>query len=436
MGEAGEDARRRVELGRGNRSSLVGMKVAYYSPLPPERTGIADYSALLLPELQGRLDVEVVRRGRRRAPRGADVFLYHIGNNPDGHGWIVGALRRHRGVVVLHDFVLHHLIAGLTVARGDGNGYLDAMQRDSGTLGRLIAHGVIDGLIPPVWETGAEDFPLVHEVLDHADGVIVHSRFVEDRVRDVGFRGPVWRIPMPAFPGHGDLSPFALPRPASIVIGSFGNLNPAKRVPQLLQAFAKLRTRHPDALLVLAGGISSRYDLELQAAENGLSLGESVVHLGYLDERDIAPLLLACDVLVSLRWPTMGETSASVIRALAAGRPTIVSDVGWFSELPDSVAAKVPVGPQEVETLTAYLDALASDAALRARMGDAAAQHARSEYDLNRIVELYVAALEEAAGGGLVRDEVARELAVAAAEVGLDSGNVDELAAHAREIDL
>ena len=221
------------------------MKIAYYSPLPPERTGIADYSALLLPELHRRLNVEVVRRGRRRPARGADVSLYHIGNNPDAHGWIVAALRRRRGIVVLHEFVLHHLIAGLTVVRGDRDGYLDAMQRDAGVFGRLIAHGVIDGLIPPVWETRAEDFPLVHEVLDHADGVIVHSHFVEDRVRDVGFRGPVWRIPMPAFPEHGEPRPFALPRPASIVIGCFGNLNPAKRAPQLLQAFAELRKKTP-----------------------------------------------------------------------------------------------------------------------------------------------------------------------------------------------
>ena len=412
------------------------MKVAYYSPLPPERTGIADYSALLLPELRRRLDVEVVRRGRRRAPRGADVSLYHVGNNPEAHGWIVKALRRQRGIVVLHDFVLHHLVAGLTVGRGDGPGYLDAMQRDSGVFGRLVAHGVIDGLIPPVWETRAEEFPLVREVLDHADGVIAHSHFVTQRVRDVGFRGPVWRIPMPAFPESGELRPFALPRSASFVVGCFGNLNPTKRAPQLLRAFAELRARHPDALLVLAGGISSRYDLELQAAENGLSLGESVVHLGYLDEQEIAPLLKACDVLVSLRWPTMGETSASVIRGLAAGRPVVVSDVGWFSELPDAVAAKVPVGAGEVETLAAYLDALASHGALRARMGDAAARHARREYDLNRVGELYVAALEEAAGGPHVRDEVAHELAVAAADVGLASRDLDDVAARARELQL
>ena len=170
--------------------------------------------------------------------------------------------------------------------------------------------------------------------------------------------------------------------------------------------------------------------------KTALALGSRSCTSATSTKTTLRPLLMACDVLVSLRWPTMGETSASVIRALAAGRPTIVSDVGWFSELPDSVVAKVPVGPHEVETLAAYLDALAADPALRARMGHAAAQYARREYDLNRVAELYVAALEEAAGGRLVRDEVARELAIAAADVRLDSRSLDELAVRAQELDL
>ena len=412
------------------------MKVAYYSPLPPERTGIADYSALLLPELQRRLEVEVVRRGRRRAPRRTDVSLYHVGNNPEAHGWIVAALRRRSGVVVLHDFVLHHLVAGLTLGRGDGDGYLDAMQRDSGVFGRLVAHGVLDGLLPPVWETRADQFPLVHEVLDHADGVIVHSRFVEDRVRESGFRGPVWRIPHPVFPEPDDIRPLRLPRPASVVIGCFGNLNPSKRLPQLLQAFGVVRERHPEALLVLAGGVSSAHDLELQVAEHDLRLGESVVHLGYIGDADIWPLLAACDVLVSLRWPTMGETSGSVIRALSAGRPLIVSDVGWFSELPDSVAAKVPVGAGEVDTLAAYLEVLVTDHELRVSMGNAAASFAHREHDLGRVADLYLRALEESAGGPALRDEVASDLAQAAHDVGLSpqDSELDEIAAKAREL--
>jgi hypothetical protein len=127
------------------------VKVAYYSPLPPSRSGIADYSALLLPALRRHLDVVVAEPGKR-APD-ADVALYHVGNDPDAHGWIVDALRRRPGVVVLHEFVLHHLISGITLGRGDPRGYFDAMERDLGVAGRLLALGVADNLLPLLWET-------------------------------------------------------------------------------------------------------------------------------------------------------------------------------------------------------------------------------------------------------------------------------------------
>jgi hypothetical protein len=94
------------------------MRVAYYSPMPPSRSGIADYSALLLPELSRRVDVVVAKQGRFRRDPAADIALYHVGNDAEAHGWIVEALRRRPGVVVLHDFVLHHLVVGLTFARG------------------------------------------------------------------------------------------------------------------------------------------------------------------------------------------------------------------------------------------------------------------------------------------------------------------------------
>jgi glycosyltransferase involved in cell wall biosynthesis len=413
------------------------VKVAYFSPMPPERTGIADYSGLLVPALRERVDLQVVRRGARRLPRGTDVAVYHVGNNADAHGWIVNALRRNRGIVVLHDFVLHHLIAGLTVARGDTDGYLDAMQRDAGVVGRLIAHGVVDGLLPPVWESRPQEFPLVHSVLDHADGAIVHSRYVEEEVRARGFTRPIWRIPMPTWPVP-DVEPAALPKEASVVVGCFGNLNPAKRLPQLLRAFAAVRSRHPEALLVLAGGIPSRHELDLHVTESGLRLDESVVHLGYVEEDDIWPLLAACDVLVSLRFPTMGETSGSVIRTLAVGRPLVVSDVGWFSELPDAVAAKVPVDDFEVETLSAFLDTLVGDSALRERMGGAARELAVQEHGLEHVVNLYVAALEEAAGREAVKTALRGDLAHAAVEIGLDgrSRELDEIAVGMRELGL
>src|SRR5947209_7424359 len=173
------------------------MRVAYYSPLPPSRSGIADYSALLLPALRERIDVVVAEQGKR-APD-ADVALYHMGNDPDAHGWIVDALRARPGVVVLHEYVLHHLVAGITIGRGDGRGYLDAMERELGVPGRLLGLGVLDNLLPLLWETQPERFPLAGTVLDLARGLIVHSEYVSERARAAGYGGRLWRIPHPAW---------------------------------------------------------------------------------------------------------------------------------------------------------------------------------------------------------------------------------------------
>jgi glycosyltransferase involved in cell wall biosynthesis len=407
------------------------LRVAYFSPLPPERSGIADYSALLLPALRKRLDVDVVKHGTKRSPRRTDVALYHVGNSPDAHAWIVDALRRRPGLVVLHDFVLHHLIAGVTIGRGDSDRYIDAMQRDAGVIGRLLAHGVVDHVLPPIWEERAQDFPLAWEVLQHADGVICHSKYVEGLARAYGYQGPIWVVPMPAWPAV-QAGERLLPEGPAPIIACCGHLNAAKRIPQLLAAFEHVRRRFPDALLVLAGSTAPSLRLDTLGSEDG------VLRLEYQGERDLWRLLADCDVSVSLRWPTMGETSGMAIRALSLGRPLVVSDAGWFSELPASAVAKVPVDEFEVATLAATLELLAEDVGLREQMGAAAVEYARREHDLDRVADLYLAALEEVAGGPAVRDTVLGDVAKAAHDVGIgsDDPELSEVADRAREVGI
>ena len=410
------------------------MRISYFSPMPPERSGIADYSALLLPALRKRLDVEVVKRGRTRPARGTDLALYHVGNNPEAHGWIVDALRRRPGVVVLHDFVLHHLVAGLTIGRRDGHGYLDAMEREGGVVGRLLGHGVLDKRIPPLWESRPQEFHLAGEVLGLATGLIVHSHHVEDRAREAGFEGPIWRIPHPAWPVP-ELRPER--HEGSPLVGSFGNLNSSKRIPQLLEAFAHLRRDRPEARLLLVGAVSPGFDLDRRLQRLGLS-SDGIIREDYVDEARLWSLMAACDVCVNLRAPTMGETSGSVIRQLSLGKPVVVSDVGWFSELPDAVALKIPVGAGETETLHAALELLAGNEDARVAMSSAALELARREHDLEHVAELYAAALEHAAGGEAVADSVLRDVAGAAAEVGIEPGSPEsaELARRLAEVEL
>jgi glycosyltransferase involved in cell wall biosynthesis len=366
--------------------------VAYYSPMPPERSGVADYSALLLPALRRRIDVDVAARGKQAH---GDVSLYHVGNDPEAHGWIIERLRDEPGIVVLHDFVLHHLVASLTLGRKDRRGYLAALERDAGLPGRLLGLGVIDGCIPPLWEVRPEDFPLCAEVLDFATGVIVHSRYVEERARARGYDGPLWRIPHPAWP------PAAVTpeRPdGDPVFGAFGNLNASKRVPQLLEAFARFRETHPTARLVLVGAAGVGADVRHHR------LGDAVVREGYVDEDRLWALLSGVDAVVSLRSPTMGETSGIAVRALTLGKPLLVSDIGWFAELPDDVAFKIAPDELEVERLAEAMSLL-SDPGVREQMVASARRLASVEHDVERVADLYVAALREPAGEeGLARE--------------------------------
>ena len=407
------------------------MKVAYYSPLPPEPSGVADYSALLLPELRRHLDVHVQKRGRKRPPRGADVSVYHIGNNPDAHGWILEALRGWPGVVVLHEFVLHHLVAGLTLARRDVATYLDAMEREAGIAGRLLALGVVDRCVPPLWESRPEDFPLAGVVLDSATALIVHSRYVERRAREAGYTGPISVVPHPAWPEpevdpveHGD----------GPLIGCLGHINPEKRIPQLLEAFAAVREAVPAARLLLVGPVAPRFDLDTRVARLGLPR-DAVVREGYVEERRLFSLMAACDVCVNLRAPTMGETSGSALRALSLGKPLVVSDLGWFAELPDEVAVKVPVDEREVDVLAATLTELCTNEGARSALASAARAHVAGEHALPRVAEAYAAAIEQAVGGAAVRDSVLAEVSAAAADVGIEPGSPEarELGARLRE---
>ena len=410
------------------------MKVAYFSPMPPERSGVADYSALLLPALRRRIDVDVVKHGRKRAPRGTDLALYHVGNNPDAHSWIVDALRRRPGVVVLHDFVLHHLVAGMTVGRRDGHGYLDAMEREHGVVGRLLGHGVLDKRIPPLWESRPEEFPLAGFVLEDATGLVVHSRTVRDLARAAGYDRPIWVVPHPAWPVPEVEAERASP---GVTVGCFGVVNASKRIPELLQAFAAVRERHPGATLLLVGPTSPGFDLDRRLQRLGLA-DEGLVREGWVEERRLWALMAGVDACVNLRHPTMGETSGSVIRSLSLGKPLIVSDVGWFSELPGDVALKVPVDEVEARTLEAGLELLVSREDVRVQMGAAAAELASREHDLERVADLYAAALEEAAGGSAVGDAVLREVSEAAADVGISPGTAEagEIARRLAEVEL
>jgi glycosyltransferase involved in cell wall biosynthesis len=388
------------------------MRIAFYSPLPPQKSGIADYSAELLPHLAEHCEIElIVDEGLRpdetrfpvhghRALPGLvaagrfDAVLYQLGNNRDYHASIYRSLIEVPGVVVLHEYVIHHLVRDLTLFAGDPEDYVREMRYAYGRTGEAMGRRCVATGVPlDPWS-----YPLFERAVDGSRGVIVHNQVTRDRV--LASR-PLARIA--TVPHH--LSLAGLPEiseeaaraalgiaPGDFVVATFGFLTASKRPEVLLRAFARLRKEVPAARLLIVGEVSPHFDFD-RAFTPDLRAGVTIT--GRLEIDRFLLYMRACDVAVNLRHPTAGETSGTVVRLLGIGKPLIVSETGSFAEIPDDCCAKVPLEDTEEDLLLAYLRRLAGDAPLRRRLGENARRHMELHHSLAGSARAYAAFLRE-----------------------------------------
>jgi len=147
--------------------------------------------------------------------------------------------------------------------------------------------------------------------------------------------------------------------------------------------------------MVLVGEEHPHYPLRPLIRELGL---EDVVRImGHVPIESFTKLLAATDYCINLRRPTAGETSGSFLRALALGKPTLVSEIGSFLELPDEVSFKIPVDEKEVEWLYEYMKTLLEDPKLARAVGECGRAYVERECLWPRVAGLYVEFLEECA---------------------------------------
>lgn len=367
------------------------MRVAFFSPLPPRKSGIADYSAALLAPLARLVEVEVFADSAAGFdPTRFDIALYQVGNNGH-HALAYETALRHPGVVVLHEANLHHLVADLTIRRGDWDGYLEAVAYEAGPEALAYARRVRALEVGPDYE----GVPMLRRLAQAARAFIVHSRFVEGKLREAGFTGPVARIPHGAWTGGGDRLAYRRKLGLSEtlpLIGILGFLKPYKRIAESLRAFRRLLRLQPEARLILTG--EEHPELPLDSLIDSLELAAAVRRLGFTPLEDFTGYLAACDIVLNLRYPTVGETSGTLQRALGMGKAVIVSDVGAFSELPDEICLKVPVDACEEDLLFEYLNLLVSRPDLRRRLGDNARRWAERECSWERVARLYCSFLD------------------------------------------
>ncbi|MFL5735203.1 MAG: glycosyltransferase family 4 protein, partial [Chloroflexia bacterium] len=246
------------------------------------------------------------------------------------------------------------------------------------------------------------NYPLSDEVINRARGIIVHSQYMAGLVRGVRPDVPLSVVPMgvplpPYIPKEEARARLGID-PDLFLMTSVGHLNPYKRVPATLRAFKALLMEVPNSCYLLVGSRSTNYDPTRQIEMLGLT--GKVRTTGYASPQDFAYYLAASDVCLNLRYPTAGETSASLLRIMGAGVPVLVSRTGSFEELPDGAVGKVDVGDIEEDLLLEYLLLLARRSDLRTAMSQAARQYVAEHHTLEGAARGYLAAIEGAGVGG------------------------------------
>ena len=405
-------------------------RLAWFSPMPPVRTGVAAYSADIVALLRAEYEVDVFTDQPAPDARSAHDFLwehqlrpydlpvYQLGNS-SFHDYIWPYLFRFPGLTVLHDAHLHHARAAqlLRVKRTDDyRAEFAANHRDAPADMAELAIAGFDNYLYYQW-------PMRRLVVEASLATAVHAAELAEDLRDESPGAEVEHIHL----AHGEPRPHDAAESrrrirqalglddGQVLFGVFGALTPEKRMPQILEAFEETRRYVPDARLLLAGAPASHYDIEADIARRGL--GAFVFRPGYLPDEALTAHLLACDVSINLRWPTAREVSGPWLRALAVGLPTIIVDLQHTADVPSldprtwAVAHATPAGHpapapvavaidvlDEAHSLRLAMRRLGTDAPLRTELGAAAAAYWQREHSMQRMLDDYRRVIGLAAG--------------------------------------
>jgi glycosyltransferase involved in cell wall biosynthesis len=339
--------------------------VNFFSPFPPTRSGVSDYSLAIVANLARDNDIlAIVKTAEEkaflreqgiaaefagRATRPAATNIFQIGNS-GAHDYIFNAALGARGIVVIHDLFLHGLVKAATLAHSNVAEY-NAIMRCEGPQGELIADRTLLGDFKPIYSS----FLGGHRALVRgAEHVIVHCDWAAQMVKADNPDVPVHVIPhfctssgrtgdrqtrIQQTRVHFNISPDAF------VLSHFGFLNDSKQSNLLIRIALLLQDRIDLHLLIAGSG--SRDLLSTQKANLSLVRNKSIVD--HLPEALLDNSILASNLISLLRYPSSGETSGIGARCLSVGRPVICFDYYAYSDFPRDVAIHIPVDTMNAE---------------------------------------------------------------------------------------
>lgn len=396
-------------------------KIALLTPLHPQKTGIADYIEEILPFLRKQFGnnyqidlfvddcipnepdtvknhqiLEIDTFEDRYAEY--DLAIYQMGNNRF-HLKIYQLALKYPGIVVMHDFAIHHMVAGLFLDLfKDDTAYFEEVGFNHGPDAKNVAYQrAVKGELG-LWETDAIHYPMNRRILSCSLGAIVFSQFAKENLEAYGCNVPIHRVYLHC---GGECTPCSQEErdaarkrlklkvaPDETVIGVFGFIGRAKRPYSILEAVHKLVQEGKKIKLVYVGQLQGDCE-DLPSKIKALGMKNQVVMTGFTTHEEFQDYLAASDICISLRYPTMGETSGVLMRALSRGKPSVVTNVGTFQEFDPDMVMKISAGETEVEELLQTLRKLIEDGEFRQRVGEKGLAYAKEHLQIESTAESF-----------------------------------------------
>jgi glycosyltransferase involved in cell wall biosynthesis len=411
-----------------NRVNLASnkTKLAFFSSFKPLKSGIANSTHDLLPSLSDKFELSLYRDDdpdytytlnastienlipsslfeNNLLDRQYESIIYHVGNNSH-HCYIYSSLMRYAGISVLHDYALGGLINYMDAHRLElGITLLEELEHNYGLnraneIANLIKKGKLD-----IVDLSASEIYINRRIFTRSLGVILHSKWAyKEAVATYSQDNScIAYVPLvvpkyisPNISSTELREKLNIPED-SIVVSTFGFVNITKRPIPILHAFYQFYLKNPDAFLIFVGGTEYLGLIDLENEVRKLRLQGRVKITGnvegYVDMQKFYEYIEVSDICLNLRFPSHGETSGALLRVLSVGKPTVVTDIGSFSDFPDDTVFKIPQPDRcdEVAEILKALTLLTENIEYRNSLSEKASAYVAQEHSPQRCADLY-----------------------------------------------
>lgn len=391
-------------------------KVAVVTPWPDQKTGIANYIYNLIPYLVKYFDIDLFIDDSNNYEERCkeyiygnfyeldcldgmynmyDTILYEIGNNDKYHAGILEKFLKYPGIAEIHDYVLHPFIYYTYYMNGKFEKYKSLLEIGYGNAGENHYKNIQKHLEGP----DNNRFPMSHSICKLAVASVFHNKWSKKQITT---GKNIFVIPLASFDEEirnpetrnqirNQLYKQIKLQENEMIIGCFGFINPNKRPEKVLEAVEQLIKDNYNVKLVFFGQLN---DGELLSLIQQKELENKVFITGYLEKRMYEEALEICDIIVNLRYPTMGEASATLCDAFRCAKPVLVSEINQYCEYPDDVCWKVPVNQYEIPILISMLKYLIDHEDVRKALGNNAFAYAVNVLSPEKIAKMYRDILE------------------------------------------